>query len=288
MQPSFVAPLPIVDRQVTLSEFPGKNEAYSAGISWAAVFGGAFIAASFSLILLALATGLGFSAVSPWSDTGAAASTIGKAAIAWLIASQVIAFAFGGYVSGRLRTKWVQVHNDEVFFRDTAHGLLVWAVGVVLTAAFLTSAATSLAGRPSQDGANRAGTTSGADEAIPNANAYFIDTMFRGSGSASDRSDVSGRSEAERIFVHSLGQGSMTATDRTYLAEMVSARAGLNQTDAENRVSSVFSEAQESADVARKALAHLSLWLFVALLSGAFCASYAGTIGGKQRDHVSA
>ena len=80
----------------------------------------------------------------------------------------------------------------------------------------------------------------------------------------------------------------MTATDRTYLAEMVSARAGLNQSDAENRVSFVFAEAQESADVARKAPAHLSLWLFVALLSGAFCASYAGTIGGRQRDHVSA
>jgi hypothetical protein len=286
MQPSVVAPLPIFERQGSSSEFPVKNEAYSAGISWAAVFSGAFIAASLSLILLLLATGLGFSAVSPWSNMGAAASTIGTAAIAWLIVSQVGAFAFGGYISGRLRIKWVQVHTNEVFFRDTAHGLLVWAVGVVLTAAFLSSAGTSLAGRLAQEGANSAMATPGADEGILNPNAYLIDTLFRGSGAVTDGSDVSGRSEADRILIHSLRQGSMSATDRTYLSQMVSARTGLNPAGAENRMSAVFALAQQSAASARKALAHLSLWLFVALLSGAFCASYAGTIGGRQRDHA--
>jgi len=67
---------------------------------------------------------------------------------------------------------------------------------------------------------------------------------------------------------------------------MVAARTGLNQTDAKKRVSEVFVEIQRSMETARKAVAHLSLRIFVALLIGAFCASYAATIGGSQRDHV--
>jgi hypothetical protein len=83
-----------------------------------------------------------------------------------------------------------------------------------------------------------------------------------------------------------MSQGAMPPSDKTYLGQLVSARTGLTQADAENRVSDVFGEAQQSADRTRKALAHLSLWIFIALLSGAFCASFAGTIGGRQRDYV--
>ncbi|HZL70725.1 MAG TPA: hypothetical protein VFC29_25720 [Candidatus Limnocylindrales bacterium] len=280
------ASLPVADRQTTLAELPGKNEAYSAGVSWAAVIGGAFVSAALSLILLALGTGLGFSSVSPWSNMGASASTVGKAAIAWLIVTQIMAFAMGGYLAGRLRTKWVHVHTDEVYFRDTAHGLLVWAVGLVVTASFLASAATSIAGGVAQRGSNGIALAAGADTSMLNPNDYIIDTLFRSNGTVPDSNDASQRGEAARILAHALRQGAIPPTDKTYLAQVVSARTGLSQADAETRVADVFEEAQRSAESARKALAHLSLWLFVALLSGAFCASYAGTIGGKQRDHV--
>ena len=85
-----------------------------------------FVSASLALILLSLGTGPGFSSLSPWSNLGASASTIGKAAIAWLIITQITASAMRGYLAGRLRTKWANVHT-EVYFRDTAHGFLVWA-----------------------------------------------------------------------------------------------------------------------------------------------------------------
>jgi hypothetical protein len=215
----------------------------------------------------------------------AAASTIGKAAIAWLIVTQIIASALGGYLAGRLRTKWVNVHTDEVYFRDTAHGFLVWALGLVVTAAFLASAATSLAGGATQRSAS-ATTAIDANTSVLNPNAYIIDTLFRSNGAVPDGNNASARGEAERILTHALRQGAMPSADKTYLAQMVSARTGLSQSDAENRVSDVFAQVQQSADSDRKALAHLSLWLFVALLSGAFCASYAGTIGGRQRDRV--
>jgi hypothetical protein len=276
----------VVDRQTSLAAIPGKNEASSSGVSWAAVIGGAFVSASLALILLALGTGLGFSSISPWSNVGASASTVGKAAIVWLILTQIMASAMGGYLAGRLRTKWTDVHTDEVYFRDTAHGFLVWAVGLVITASFLASAATSIAGGAARKDDNGATVAAGAETGMLNPNAYFVDTLLRSNGSASDRNDASVRGEVDRIFAHALPSGTVPPTDKTYLAQMVSARTGLSQTDAEKRVSEVFEEAHQSADRTRKALAHLSLWLFVALLSGAFCASYAGTIGGKQRDHI--
>ena len=134
-------PRPVIERQSSLAEIPVRNEASSSGISWAAVLGGAFVSASLALILLALGTGLGFSSVSPWSNLGAWASMVGKGAVVWLILTQVLASAMGGYLAGRLRTKWTHVHTDEVYFRDTAHGLLVWAVGMVITASCWCSSA---------------------------------------------------------------------------------------------------------------------------------------------------
>jgi hypothetical protein len=270
---------PVVDREIPLSA--GRSEGYGSGVSWAAVAGGAFVAAALSLILLSLGTGLGFSAVSPWSNNGISASAIGSGAIVWLILTQVLASALGGYLGGRLRTKWTGVHTDEVYFRDTAHGLLVWAVGMVITAGFLASSAASFAG--TQKSAAAIGPT---QESSIDPTAYFVDTLLRGNGSAVDKQDGSERVEVSRIFAHDLHQGALPSGDQSYLAQLVSARTGLTAPDAEKRVTEVFGQAQESADRVRKAVAHLALWLFVALLSGAFCASYAGTIGGKQRDHV--
>jgi hypothetical protein len=281
-------PLPVIDRQTMLAEVPARNEAHSSGVSWAAVIGGAFVSASLALILLALGTGLGFSAVSPWSNLGATASTVGKGAIIWLIVTQVLASALGGYLAGRLRTKWTHIHTDEVYFRDTAHGFMVWAVGMVITAAFLTSAAATFAGGAAQRNSSTTAANAGTGETALNPDAYFVDTLLRANGSAADRNDAAERGEVSRTFARALSQGAIPPADNAYLAQVVSARTGMNQSDAEKRVSSVFEEAQQSADAARKALAHFSLWLFVALLSGAFCASYAGTIGGRQRDRVMA
>jgi hypothetical protein len=280
-----VIPRPIVERQTSFAESPGKNESYSSGVSWAAVIGGAFVSASLALILLSLGTGLGFSSVSPWSNLGAGASTVGKAAIAWLILTQIMASAMGGYLAGRLRTKWTNIHTDEVYFRDTAHGFLVWAASLVITASLLATAAASLAGGMAQRGGT--GTTGGsAETGMFNANAYFVDALLRSNNTASEQNDASVRGEVGRIFARALPSGSLPAADKTYLGQVVSARTGLSQPDAEKRVSDAFEEARQAAERTRKALGNLSLWLFVALLSGAFCASYAGTIGGRQRDHI--
>ncbi|MFZ0793734.1 MAG: hypothetical protein WAM65_08190 [Candidatus Korobacteraceae bacterium] len=233
-----------------------------------------------------MGTGLGFSSVSPWSNIGASASTVRAGAIIWLIFAQIVAFAMGGYLAGRLRTKWVDIHTDEVYFRDTAHGLLVWAVGVVLMAAFLASAAAMFAGRAAQRPEPSQATATEASLLHPNE--YLVDTLFRSNGSMTDLNAITLRAEADRIFAHALREGSMSQADNAYLGRLIAARTGLNEADAQRRVADVFEQAQEAAETTRKAVAHLSLWLFVALLSGAFCSSFAGTIGGQQRDHVRA
>src|SRR5580704_16324418 len=112
--PAARAPVPFV-------EASGRNEAHSSAVTWGAVIAGAFAAAALSLTLVALGTGIGFSTVSPWANAGASASAIGWTAIGWLVLTQVITSSAGGFLAGRLRTKWVNVHTHEIYFRDTAH-----------------------------------------------------------------------------------------------------------------------------------------------------------------------
>lgn len=270
-----------------VAETSVNNEANSSGVSWAAVIGGGFVTAALSLILLALGAGLGLSSVSPWSNVGVSASTIGTAAILWLIFMQIISSSMGGYLAGRLRTKWANIHTDEVYFRDTAHGFLAWAVALVITAAFLAAAAASMVGATASSAAGGTGRATGvqAEGREFDPNEYFIDTLFRSESAKPDSNSTSVRGEAGRIFANALRQGDISA-DKSYLAQLVAARTGLSQADAEKRVSDVFARAQQTADTARKTVAHSLLWAFLALLIGAFCASFAATIGGRQRDHV--
>ncbi len=279
---------PVSQRQSEFYERPFIDEAHSSGVSWSAVFAGAFVAAALSVSLLALGTGLGLSSVSPWAGAGASASTIGMAAILWLILMQVISSSMGGYLAGRLRTKWASIHTDEVYFRDTAHGFLVWAVGLVLTASFLTAAAVSMMGGAASGNSSLLTRSNGpeANTQSVDSSAYFIDTLFRGGSATQEPNDNAVRREAGLIFANGLRQGTLSPADATYLARLVATKTGVSEPEAQRRVSEGFLQTQQAADAARKAAAHLSLWLFAALLIGAFCASLSATFGGTQRDHV--
>ena len=283
------------------------NESAASAMSWGAIIAGAFAAAAMGLILGVLGTGLGFAAVSPWANTGASATTIGIASAIWLLLMSAIASAIGGYLAGRLRTRWVDVHGDEVFFRDTAHGFLAWAVGTVITAAVLTSAAGALVGGTAKVAATgAAAAATAANAALPgrasapaDPNAYYVDSLFRANkpadGAAPD--DAAIRAEAVRIFANDLRGGDLPASDRQYLAQVVAARTGMSPEDADKRVNDVYSRAQavsadaeakarEAADAARKAATYSALWVFIALLVGAFAATYAATLGGRLRDGI--
>jgi hypothetical protein len=169
--------------------------AATSAVSWAAVFAGAVAAAALSLILLILGTGLGMTAVSPWTHEGIGAKALGISTIVWLTVMQLLSSGMGGYLAGRLRTRWLDAARDEVFFRDTAHGFLAWAVATLLTAAVLTSTVSALVGAGVQAGASVvggaansaalaaggaiAGRDAGAQDRQSSAIDYFVDTLFR-------------------------------------------------------------------------------------------------------------
>jgi hypothetical protein len=233
---------------------------------------------------MALGTGIGLSAVSPWPNANASLSRVGFGAIVWLILVQIAASAVGGYMAGRLRTKWVAVHTHEVYFRDTAHGFLVWSVSLVITSLFFASFATSIAAadraRPVSSAEAQAGTATG--------NPYFVDMLFRTDNSKVDRNDAPVRSEAGLILANALRQPDISTSDKNYLTHLVATDTGLPQAEAERRVAETVAAERQVADDVRKAVAHSLYWLFVALLIGAFTASWAATIGGRLRDQMSA
>lgn len=280
-------------------------------VSWPAIVAGAAGAAALSLILLVLGTGLGLSSMSPWAGHGAGATTFGLATILWLTFTQLVASGMGGYLAGRLRTRWVDTHADEVYFRDTAHGFLAWAIATLVTAGLLTSAIGAVLGAGADTaGTAAAGAVAGAAKSASSesSNGYFVDSLFRQgvmpAGAASAPASASAttdgarsNAEASRIMGSGLEAGALPADDVHYLGQMVSQKTGLSQADAEKRVNDDFArmkaksdqakaEAKEAADKARKASAYAALWLFLSLLVGAFVASFAATLGGRQRDLV--
>ena len=249
----------------------------SPTVSWAAVAAGSVAAAALTLVLLAFGAGMGFSAVSPWGNSGVSARTFQIGTGVYLIVVAMLASTVGGYIAGRLRTRWVGVHTHEVFFRDTAHGFLAWGLATVVSAAFLAAAASNVAGGAS--------TTQSAAPGGPVD--YYVDALLRPNAAASPNTSdsVAIRREIARILTTGLRNGDVAAPDRTYVAQVVAARTGLSQADADKRVSDVLTQAKTDLDDARRAAAKLSLWLTASLLMGAFCASLAATEGGHVRDN---
>ncbi|WP_285416073.1 hypothetical protein [Pseudomonas sp. efr-133-TYG-5] len=276
-----------------------------SGVSWGAIFAGAAAAAALSLILVLLGFGLGFSAVSPWAGEGVSAKGLGISTIVWLAATQIIASGLGGYIAGRLRVKWANMHGDEVYFRDTAHGFLAWCVATLVTATLVVGSVSSIVSGGVQAGASVAGgaasaMTQAAGSAAANTDSdqygYFVDSLFRDDRPAAV-SDDAARGTVTRIFAQSLANGQLSAEDRTYLAQLVAQRTNLSQADAERRVDEIYArtqkaiadaklKAQQAADTAAKVAAWTSLWMFIALLAGAFFASLSATFGGRRRDAV--
>ena len=286
--------------------YPAVEESSSvSGVSWGAIFAGAAAAAALSMILVLLGFGLGFSAVSPWAGEGVSAKGLGISTIVWLAATQIIASGMGGYIAGRLRVKWANMHGDEVYFRDTAHGFLAWCVATLVTAVLVVGSVSSVISGGVQAGASVAGgaasaMTQAAGSAAANTDSnqygYYIDSLFRDDRPASV-SDDAAHGAVARIFAQSLANGQLSAEDRTYLAQLVAQRTNLTQADAERRVDEIYArtqkaladaklKAQQAADTAAKVAAWTSLWMFIALLIGAFFASLAATFGGRRRDAV--
>ncbi|MBY5542444.1 hypothetical protein HFO60_20860 [Rhizobium leguminosarum] len=273
-------------------------ESSKSAMTWGPIFGGAAAAIGVTLILLLLGSGVGLTMVSPWSGQSSSLGTVGVTAAIWLVVVQWLSSGLGGYITGRLRTKWAAVHTDEVFFRDTAHGFISWALATIFVAGFLASSLTSLAGAGAQavgsaaqavgSTATAAGTAAASSTASPMdlPTAYFTDALLR-----PDQARAAATAEVSRILLNGAAEGQIPDDDKAYLATIVSARTGLSEADARTRVDTVLKRiddakvaAQKAADEARKAASTTALLGALSLLIGAFIAAAAAAFGGSQRD----
>src|SRR5450631_2435053 len=258
-----------------------------AGISWAAVAAGAIVSCALTLVVLAFGIGLGLSVVSPWGGSGVSATTFKIGTGLYLVVIAMLSSSIGGYITGRLRSRWIGVHSDEVYFRDTAHGFVAWALATVLGAVLLASPASNLLGGTAAgvtpgavSSASRTGPLDGYVDTLLRSNAPAAQNSGQNSGNASDS-----RGEMVRLFTSSFRNGGdLKPADREYVSKVVAARTGLSQADADKRVNDVVTQIKADMDAARKAAAQLAFWLTASLLLGAFCASLAATEGGGLRD----
>lgn len=295
---------------VRLNDAAAVASAGRSAASWGAIIAGAFVAASVSLILLALGSGLGFAEISPWPGRGVSPTTFTVTTAIWLIVTQWGSAALGGYIAGRLRTRWIGTHSHEVFFRDTAHGLVTWSVATVVVAAVVATSVFSVVGGSMRVAANVASAGANVASAAGNSSAspamnYGTDKLFRpasyGGASANGAASPSGapspqgatdpRVEAGHILANAVATGGVPDEDRSYLADLVAARTGISQTEAQRRVDEFIAtakdadiKAREAADAARKAAAEASVYTALSMLIGAFIACITAALGGRLRD----
>ncbi|HEV2673513.1 MAG TPA: hypothetical protein VGV37_03160 [Aliidongia sp.] len=282
-----IAPAPLTD----LRRGERTVEASVSAVSWAAVIAGAFVAAAVTLVLLALGSGFGLASISPWSNAGVSATTFTVLAGIWLIIVQWLSSAVGGYITGRLRIKWTGTHTHEVFFRDTAHGFLTWALATVMGAALIATAASSAVGTGVKASSTVAAAHGAADTGTAMGRAYDVDGLFRSVTPDATGTGPAAHLEATRILAMRAVNGDVAAADNAYLVQLVSVHTGLGQADAQKRVDDTIAQekanevkAKQIGDAARKSAAAFSIFAAISMLIGAFVACAAAAYGGQLRD----
>jgi hypothetical protein len=265
------------------------NEASSSAVSWAAIIAGAFAALALTLVLTSLGAGLGLTTISAWPNSGATVTTFTISAGIGLIVVQWLSSALGGFITGRLRTKWTGLHTHEVFFRDTAHGFLTWALTTIVGTALLAAATSSIVGGGVRAASNVAGEA--AQAATSGMFGYSVDALFRSDHIDASASNQDAAAQASRILANGVRTGDVPPGDRTYLAQLVAAKAGIPQADAQKRVDDTIASSKEAetqvrqaADAARKATATFAIFTALSLMIGAFVACAAAAFGGNIRD----
>jgi hypothetical protein len=257
----------------------GGNESGASATSWGAIAAGGIAAAAFSIFLHELGAGIGLSFLSP-SGSSTSGTTISIAAGVSLCLISIMASGLGGFLAGRLRTRWVGLHDDETYFRDSAHGFLAWAFALILMAIAAGIGATTLL-----SGAVRGASSNPA--LVPDTS-YYTDMLFRSDNAnapAAPQDAQRSNEEAGRIVSRALtSSGGLSPADRTYVAQRVAARTGLPQDQAERRVDEVITQAKNAADQARRAAAKFAFWVAGAMLAGALAAAFAAAEGGRERD----
>jgi hypothetical protein len=273
----------------------------STFIDWPGVFVGVFISIAMSWLLLTFGSAVGLLAVSPYTFNADTAGKLTIAAAIWFALTQIYALGLGAYIAARLRPRAEGPNRDELAFRDGVSGLTVWALAIVLGLVVAGITASSAA----RTGAEVAGAAANAASRGMD-NGYVIDLMFRPAANAQNAQpntpqpsasrqegrgapiDEQTRAMAGRILARSLASGSVDAGDKAYLAQLIAARTGMSQQEAEQRIDQTVENAKNAAlaaaEKARQATMLIGFWIVFIMLVAGIVSAWAGTVGGHHRD----
>jgi hypothetical protein len=236
---------------------PNQTTALDAAhyVDWGAIAAGAFVAAAISSVFLAFGSAIGLSLASFSSSGSPPVIGLAVAAALWLIWVQVSSFVGGAYVAGRLRRRIGDALPHESEMRDGSHGLIVWAVGVAISA--VLAGWITIAGVASQAGSME----------------YQVDKLLR-----IDTQPIA------RALTMAVAQRTADPSDTTYLVREIALRTGLPEADAEKRLADTVATLKAQADTARRYGILIAFLTAASLLISAAAAWWGAAAGGRHRD----
>lgn len=249
-------------------------------IQWSSVIAGALAAGAMSFILVSfgVAIGLGVSSASPtWRDASAALALLSGL---YLIIQAIVSFGFGGYIAGRTARSApaLTTIEDDGERRDGLHGLMSWALAVLIGAALL-----AIIGAAATERSPMRGSSGNATSAEPLLS-YELDKLFRAPRRPPNTDMQEARAEAGRILMTSSSHSGVSTDDRGYLVQQVGALTGLSAADAERRVDASIADAHTAINRARRNSVIVAFSIAAAALIGAAVAWAAAVAGGRHRD----
>jgi hypothetical protein len=236
-------------------------------VDWGAIIAGGFIAIAISSVFLAFGSAVGLSLTSFQSGNSASMTGLAIAATLWLLWVQVSSFVGGSYVTGRLRRRIGDATAHEAEMRDGSHGLIVWAVGVVVGTAIASWLATS--------GLTGAATVGATD--------YYVDKMIR-SDTAVQADPANDTVQISRVLAKNLALKVMDDSDKTYLVREIAARSGLPEAEAQKRLDETMLTLKAQADSARRYGILIAFLTAASILVSAVASWWAACAGGKHRN----
>jgi hypothetical protein len=270
-------------RAVELSERTGTVALEGAipFLQWGTIIAGALMAAALSLVLIAFGSAIGLAVLSTSATWRDVSPTLTVASGIYLVLTALASFGLGGYVAGRLRERWhPSAPSNVVEFRDGTHGVLGWAIAVVLSGLVIAASVVGVASEAVEPRTSSAATT--GEPLI----AYELDYLFRAERRPPEIDLTYSRAEAGRILLAATGRQGITADDRAYLVRLVASKTGISPSDAEHRVDTAITGATTAVQKARRSAVILGFSTAASLLLGAAAAWFAASAGGRHRDDV--
>lgn len=256
-----------------LASGPVTTRDSRASFQWGAVIAGALAATALSFIMLSFggAIGLSVASTSPsWRDASAALALLSGL---YLIIQAVLSFGLGGYIAGRTRAG-LAAEPGTVERSDGSHGLMSWALAVVIGAV--------IAAMMSGFAASRTTPTSPQTTAAEPLLSYEIDRLLRAPRRSPEVNLAPARGEIGRILLTSAGHSGVAPEDRAYLIQQTSGLTGAS--DAERRVDEAITRSHQAIRKSRQMAVILAFSAAAAALLGAVAAWSAAVAGGRHRD----